>query len=307
LLIGVSGEKDNGGKRSLWIVDGLDGGFSGSNVKGTHMKRCSSSLLVLSLLYYIPLYCQNYLNIRYANGSDKNVPFASLQTITFDESGGNINFRLTDATTQSIAFTALQKMTSADAGAGTLLPVELARFMASANHNDVELSWTTATEVNNYGFDIERSAQSATWAKIGFVEGSGTTTAPKEYSFADKDIPKGKYSYRLKQIDCDGKFHYTQAVEVNIGGAALKFNLAQNFPNPFNPTTRIAYQIPVDGFVMIKIYDVVGREVASLVNESKKAGSYDVTFDGSRLSSGVYLCKRSAAAYSSVTKMIITK
>jgi len=271
------------------------------------MKRFFTSIIATSLFYSLPLYSQNYLNIRYTNGSDKNVPFASLQKITFDESSGNVNIRLTDGTTQAVAFKTMEKLTSANAGAGTPLPVELAGFTATVNHNDVALSWTTATEMNNYGFDIERSAQSAAWVKIGFVAGSGTTNAPKEYVFADKDIPQGTYSYRLKQIDRDGMFHYSQVVDVNINGVPLKFGLAQNFPNPFNPSTKISYQIPVDGFVSIKVYDVIGREVASLVNEHKKAGSYDVTFDGSRLSSGVYLCKMSAAAYSRITKMIIAK
>jgi hypothetical protein len=272
-----------------------------------YMKRFLTSIFMACLFFSLPLYSQNYLNIRYVDGSDKNVPFASLQKITFDETAGNVNIRLTDATTQAVAFTTLQKITSADVGAGTLLPVELVAFTATANRSAVVLSWTTATEVNNFGFDIERRTQSVEWTKIGFVEGSGTTNAPKEYSFTDKGLSTRTYSYRLKQIDRDGKFHYTQAVDVSIGGAPLKFGLAQNFPNPFNPATTIAYQIPTESFVTIKVYDVVGREVASLVNENKKAGSYDVTFDGNRLSSGVYLCKMSAAAYSSITKMIITK
>jgi hypothetical protein len=271
------------------------------------MKRFVSSLMALLLLDSIPIYSQNYLNIRYQDGSDRNVPFGSLQKITFDETAGNVNFRLTDATTQAVAFTTLQKITSADVGAGTLLPVELVAFTAIANRSAVVLSWATATEVNNFGFDIERRTQSVEWTKIGFVEGSGTTNAPKEYSFTDKILSAGKYSYRLKQIDRDGKFHYTQAVEVSIGGAPLKFGLAQNFPNPFNPSTTIAYQIPVDDFVTIKVYDVVGREVTSLVNENKKAGSYEVSFDGSTLSSGMYICRMSAAAYSSITKMTILK
>ena len=263
--------------------------------------------MALSLFCSISLFSQNYLNIRYTDGSDKNVPFASLQKITFDESSGNMNIRMTDGSTQAVAFNAMQKLSSADVGAGTLLPVELVSFRATASLNSVALSWKTATEVNNYGFDIERKSQSVEWTKVGFVEGSGTTNAPKEYSFTDKSLPTGKYSYRLKQIDRDGKFHYTQTVEVNIGGAPLKFSLSQNFPNPFNPSTTIVYQIPVDGFVSIKVYDVVGREVVSLVNENNKAGNYEVSFDGSHLSSGMYICRMSAAAYSSITKMTIVK
>jgi len=132
-----------------------------------------------------------------------------------------------------------------------VLPVELTSFIVSAKQNSVELLWKTATEVNNYGFDIERRTtplsppsqggdERGGWTKTGFVEGHGTTNAPKEYSYTEKNIPAGKYSYRLKQIDRDGKFKYSQEVEVNFGSAPKEFSLLQNYPNPFNPTTVIS-------------------------------------------------------------------
>lgn len=270
------------------------------------MNRFLTSLIAVCACYSVPLYSQNYLNIRYTDGSDKNVPFASLQKITFDETAGNVNIRLTDATTQAVAFTALQKMTSADAGAGAVLPVELVTFIATVNKNTVALSWTTATEVNNYGFDIERRAQSVEWGKIGFVQGNGTSNSQKEYSFTDAPQEGTKFQYRLKQIDNDHKFSYSEIVTIDIGTPAV-YELKQNFPNPFNPQTTITYKLSTEGFVSIKIFDIVGREVASLVNENKKAGSYEITFDGSRLSSGIYFCKMSSETYSSITKMIIMK
>ncbi len=189
------------------------------------------------------------------------------------------------------------------------LPVELTSFTASPAKNGITLNWKTATEVNNYGFEVERRAVSdrhLAWTKIGFMEGNGTTNAPKSYSFTDKSA-NGKISYRLKQIDRDGKFEYSQTVEVTAASAPKEFALEQNYPNPFNPTTEISYQLSANGFTSLKIYDAIGREVATLVNEVKEAGTYSVQFDGSRLSSGVYFCRMSAAAFTSVTKMTILK
>ncbi len=275
------------------------------------MSRINIVIAVVLLASTLPLEAQNYLNIRYTNGSDKNLPFASLQRITFDETGNTVNYRMTNATTQTVTFSELQRMSFAESGAGSLLPVELVSFTAESAAKSVELKWKTATETNNYGFEIQRSAVSNqqsdnVWSKIGFVEGNSTTNAPKAYSFTDKTA-NGKISYRLKQIDRDGKFEYSHTVEVSVGSAPLKFNLAQNYPNPFNPSTTLAYTIATESFVTIKVYDIVGREVTSLVNEHKKAGRYEVAFDGSRFSSGVYICKMAAASFTSLIKMIITK
>ena len=270
------------------------------------MKRRFHPLLPAVMFFCIPLYSQTYLNIHYLDNSDKNLPFASLQNITFDESAVTVKFLMTDATTQAVSFTALQRMTSADAGAGVLLPVELVAFTGTVNHSVVALSWRTATEVNNYGFDIERSSPISAWQKIGFVPGQGSSNTPKEYSYADSPQKGTTFRYRLKQIDVDGKYTYSAIVNIMIGTPTI-YDLKQNYPNPFNPSTTIAYQIPADGFVTLKVYDILGKEVASLVNETKLAGLYDVTFDGSKLSSGLYICRMNAAAYSSATKMMLSK
>jgi hypothetical protein len=170
----------------------------------------------------------------------------------------------------------------------TVLPVELSAFTSTVDRRDVKLNWSTSTETNNSGFDVERKSVNGEWSKVGNVGGSGTTTAPKSYTFTDKNLAAGKYDYRLKQIDFNGNFtYYNLSSEVNVGVPA-KFELSQNYPNPFNPTTKINFDIPVDGKVSILLYDISGRQVASLVNEVKTAGYYTVTFNAANFASGTY-------------------
>jgi photosystem II stability/assembly factor-like uncharacterized protein len=192
-----------------------------------------------------------------------------------------------------------------------VLPVELTSFTASVKGSTVELQWRTATEINNYGFEIERtviSNQSVNrWNKIGFVEGAGTTNAPREYSFNDKNISVGKYSYRLKQIDRDGKFKYSQQVEINASVAPKDVALGQNYPNPFNPTTVIRYQLSVSSYVTLKVYDVLGREVVSLVNELEEAGTHSLSFDASKLSSGLYYYTLRSGEFVATKAMVLMK
>jgi hypothetical protein len=191
-----------------------------------------------------------------------------------------------------------------------VIPVEMASFNANVYGNHVKLSWMTITEKNNYGFDIERM-QSRTegqykWQKIGFVEGSGTTTEPQNYWFEDDNISHGNYSYRLKQIDLDGSSSYSKIIEVDI--ATLNtFSLEQNYPNPFNPSTVIGYRLPVNSDVTLKVFDLLGREVATLVDEFKPAGKYEVEFNGKDLSSGIYFYTIQAGSFTKTEKMILLK
>lgn len=191
------------------------------------------------------------------------------------------------------------------------LPVELTSFTAALNNSAVELNWNTATEVNNYGFEVERLAISDKllangWSKIGFVEGHGNSNSPKDYSFEDNNPPIEILQYRLKQIDFDGKFEYSDVVEVNYD-APVKFVLDQNYPNPFNPTTKISYEIPVKANVVIKVYDVLGSEVVALLNEDKLPGRYQVEFNAPNLTSGIYFYSINAGEYKSIKKMILLK
>jgi hypothetical protein len=187
----------------------------------------------------------------------------------------------------------------------TALPVELTTFTASISNNSVKLLWETETEVNNFGFDVERKNQE--WEKIGFEEGHGNSNSPKYYSFTDKSIEaSGKYLYRLKQVDIDGTFEYSDEVEISLG-SPNNFELAQNYPNPFNPTTSISYSIPNDGNVTLSIYDVIGNEVAVLVNGNKSAGTYSQNFDASNLTSGIYFYTIRADNFVETKKMLLIK
>ena len=192
-----------------------------------------------------------------------------------------------------------------------LLPVELASFTSSVSSNEVTLNWSTATETNNSGFDIERSnvrsQTSNEWIKVGNVAGNGTSTVSNSYSFTDRNLTSGNYSYRLKQIDFNGNFEYFNlSNEVNVG-IPSEFELSQNYPNPFNPSTNLEFGISELGFVSLKIYNTSGMEIATLVNEIKTAGYYSVNFNASSLSSGVYFYSISADNFTATKKMLLVK
>lgn len=200
---------------------------------------------------------------------------------------------------------------SADAAAfkynNYILPVELTSFTASVNLNgDVELHWTTSTEINNHGFEVERKTENSDFTSVGFVKGNGTTTEQKVYSFTDRKLEPGRYYYRLKQIDYNGQFEYSQVVEVYIL-KITEFSLEQNYPNPFNPSTKISWQSPVASHQTLKIYDLLGNEIATLVDEYREAGRYNVEFDASNLASGLYIYKLTAGSFTSSKKMTVIK
>ena len=187
------------------------------------------------------------------------------------------------------------------------LPVELASFTSSVNSNNVILNWSTTQEQNNKGFEIERNSFGAGWKKVGYVEGHGTINTQQNYTFKDIALQTGRYIYRLKQIDYNGNFEYYELSNEVAIGVPSKYLLAQNYPNPFNPSTVLSFQLPVAGFVSLKIFDISGREVSSLVNEVKDAGYYSVTFDAKNLSSGTYFYKLSTDKFSDVKKMVVVK
>lgn len=187
------------------------------------------------------------------------------------------------------------------------IPVELASFTALAVGNAVQLSWVTATELNNLGFQVERKTESANWTDVGFVNGHGTSTENQIYSFVDRNLSPGSYFYRLKQIDFDGSFKYYELAETIEIGSVKSFYLSQNYPNPFNPSTIISWQAPVAGFNILKVYDELGSEVATLINEELPAGNYEVEFDATGLTSGVYFYRLQAGDFTETKQMILMK
>jgi photosystem II stability/assembly factor-like uncharacterized protein len=189
---------------------------------------------------------------------------------------------------------------------GGIIPVELTSFTAIAQSNFVELKWSTATETNNSGFEIERSEDDVSFNKIGFVQGFGTTTEPKSYCYADQSVKNGTFYYRLKQVDYDGSYEYSDVVEVNLN-VPIEYGLQQNYPNPFNPSTSIKYSIPVEIEVRLEILNVLGEQVELLINETKTAGTYDALWNASNMSSGVYFYRLQAGSFVETKKMILLR
>jgi hypothetical protein len=169
----------------------------------------------------------------------------------------------------------------------SIVPVELTSFTADNKGNIVELKWRTATELNNSGFQIERSSDNSSFYKIGFVPGFGTTTESKDYAFKDESTANGIYYYRLKQIDFDGSFSYSDVVNLDLE-VPDQFSLSQNYPNPFNPSTRINFSLPVDAKVKVKIFNSIGEVIDNAADGNFTAGFHEINFSGLNLSSGVY-------------------
>jgi hypothetical protein len=186
------------------------------------------------------------------------------------------------------------------------IPVELSSFTAAVNNNNVELKWNTATETNNQGFDVERKTGNGSFEKIGFVAGFGTTTEPKAYSYSDVNVNATEYTYRLKQVDFDGSYEYSNEVNVVVE-LPIEYALEQNYPNPFNPSTTIKYSIPEDGFVKLAVYNMLGEQVASLIESNQKAGRYEISFNAENLASGVYIYRLESANYTASKKLMLLR
>lgn len=187
-----------------------------------------------------------------------------------------------------------------------VVPVELTSFTASVNANAVTLNWRTATETNNKGFEVQRKANNSDWIKISFINGNGTSTQAHSYSYTDQNLGSNNYSYRLKQIDFDGSFAYSNVVNASIS-TPTKFELSQNYPNPFNPTTKINFAIPSNGNVRLTVYNLLGQEITTLANRFMKAGNYTFDFNASNLNSGLYFYKLESNGLTQVKKMMLVK
>jgi hypothetical protein len=191
-----------------------------------------------------------------------------------------------------------------------IVPVELTSFTATINGNDVQLIWKTATEKNNSGFQVERKSL-AGYETVGFVAGAGTTTEPMSYSYSDNNLNPGNYYYRLKQIDFDGTFEYSEDVEVDVIAPDV-YSLNQNYPNPFNPSTKITFSLAADALVSLRVFDVLGQEIVTLINQDLTAGVHTHNFDAAGLNSGIYFYKlevisTTGSNFTDVKKMTLLK
>ena len=189
------------------------------------------------------------------------------------------------------------------------LPVELARFDATADSESIQLTWTTASEIKNAGFEVERRrGENAQWSQVGFVDGRGTTSEPKTYSLTDADVPYEADSlhYRLRQIDTDGSATLSKTVEVALA-APERLSLHGNYPNPFRAQTTIRYALPQRKHVTVAVYDLLGREVATLVDEQQEAGRHQLRFDAAQLSSGAYFVRLTSEGTTRTQKMTVVR
>lgn len=187
------------------------------------------------------------------------------------------------------------------------LPVELSSFTSKYLNDKVQLNWVTKTEINNYGFNVERKVNDGQWNSLTFIEGHGNSNSPKEYSYSDKDLFAGgsKFRYRLKQVDTDGNYEYSDIVEIEILPA--KFELSQNYPNPFNPSTTIQFSLPKATQLKINIYNMLGELVETLAEGTYEAGYHKVTFNASNFPSGIYIYRIESSAFTQVRKMVLIK
>jgi hypothetical protein len=188
------------------------------------------------------------------------------------------------------------------------LPVKLNSFVSSVSGNNVKLNWATTSEENNSGFEVYRSELSKNeFVKVGFVTGKGNSNTVTNYTYEDKKLNSGKYEYKLKQVDYNGNYEFftlNNSVEVGNPG---KFTLSQNYPNPFNPVTKIDFSLPMNSKVNIVVYDITGKVISTLVNETKSAGFHTVEFNASNLSSGVYFYMMTTESFKDIKKLTVIK
>lgn len=190
----------------------------------------------------------------------------------------------------------------------TPLLVTLTSLSNSVTRNNVKLVWEVMQEYNNKGFQIERTFDGLNgWKKISFINGRGNASTPMTYTFTDSKLKSGKYKYRIKQVDySDFGFYYNLKNPVEIG-TPDKFALLQNYPNPFNPTTKIDFDLPVDENITMKLYDIAGRLIYTLINEKLTAGYYTVEFNAKNFSSGTYFYQLKTSSFTMSKKMILVK
>jgi len=266
---------------------------------------------ILFILIISQLWGTDYLNVEFVSGYE-HAELDDISKITFSSNGSEINFVKTSGSTNTRNVDDVVKMLFETSSRGDAsLPVELVSFTASRDKQDIILKWETTSEVENYGFEVERKhAGTKDWTRIGFVEGNGSITTTSEYSFTDGGVGLlRELKYRLKQLDYSGSYEYSP--EVSVTGddpqSPFEYRLYNNYPNPFNPTTTIRYELMSDGLTQLIIYDMLGREVEVLVDEQQVAGGYEIIFNASDYSAGVYFCRIKSGNYSQLIKLLLVK
>lgn len=248
-----------------------------------------------------PVFALEHLALQWNNPGSLNPPRTVVYAYNLD--GDEIN--ITTPPTHSID----------SSGIGGVLPVELTNFSHLIIRNNVNLNWSTSNELNNSGFYVERKSGNFEWSNLGFVSGNGTTGTVNNYSFTDRNLQSGNYNYRLKQVDFNGEYrYYDLGTEVEVGSPS-KYSLSQNYPNPFNPSTKINFELPESGHITLKLFDISGKEIMTLLDEFKTAGYYTVDFNGSSvsggLSSGTYFYRLITSdgvnQFSDTKKMVLAK
>lgn len=256
------------------------------------MKILKNIVIVLAVLTTSVLHSQTYSNITYDAGTSIDIGTGA------------------DVCATSITINGTYS------GGGTIctgaLPVSLSSFTGTSDKRNVTLMWVTEWELNNFGFRIERMRiDENAWKEVSFVEGHGTSITANGYIWKDEKLKAGTYRYRLKQIDYNGNFEYFSLESDVIVNPPGKFDLSQNYPNPSNPKCKINFEMPVNGLVNIKVYDIIGREVLTLLDETREADYYTIEFDGSNLASGVYfyriIAQGEGQTFTKTMKMVLVK
>ena len=271
----------------------LQSGFTGISMWGVYVQPTDGNVVITNS------YSTSPGSWRSVNGGQTwtaiTIPSAGYQVVSVDS--------MTQYAAQSSGFYKLD--------APWFVPVELTNYTASLINKDIILNWTTATELNNKGFEIEQSFDNQIFNTIGFVPGFGTTTESKSYSFKISDAQTGTQYYRLRQIDFDGTYTLYNSVEID-GPVIREFALYQNHPNPFNPSTTISFSIPVESNVSLKLFNILGQQVATIANKDFQAGNHKIDFNAGILSSGTYIYTIEARGvdgknFNSTKKMLLLK
>jgi photosystem II stability/assembly factor-like uncharacterized protein len=247
----------------------LVSGFNGINMWGVHVMPNDGNIVMANCYG-----CGNSWRSIDAGATftQISIPSAGYQVVVVDS--------ITQYAAQSGGFYKLESE--------NFIPVELTSFTASTNNNQIELIWITASELNNRGFEIQRSLDNETFTNLEFIAGSGSTTEQRTYSYAVKNAPSGLHYYRLKQLDFDGSYEYSPVIEIE-GPLPVEFVLNQNHPNPFNPSTSITFSLPVDSDVQLSLYNMLGQKVIDITNAQFQAGTHKIDFVAEALSSGTYI------------------